>query len=114
MLKRIPIVFTFLLFCIILACSCSRSQSTIVYLDTNKVVVYDNLMAACSSAQSTGLNITEIIPELGTSFIYYQNDLICLRVKVLHENLITSKGISDTIIEIYEIPETNFYLRISK
>lgn len=99
---------------ILVTCSCNRSSLTVVYLDTNKVVVYDNLHSACSSGQSIGKNISEIIPDLGEGFVYFQDHNICLKVKVRKEHLITNQGVSDAIIDVYELPGTSYFLRITK
>jgi len=112
MSKKICAVF--LCFFIFTTCSCNRSSITTVYLDANKVVVYDNLQSACSSGQSIGKNIIDIIPNLGESYVNIQDKTICLKAKIRKEKLITSHGISNTIIEVYEIPGTNYFLRIAK
>lgn len=113
MSKKIFSIF-FCIFIITIICSCSRSSITIVYLNVNKVVVYDSLSSACSSGQSIGKSITEIIPNLGKSFVSYKDETICLKARIRKEKLITSHGVSNTIIEVYEIPETNYFLRLAK
>lgn len=112
MLKK----FFFIFFCffILTSCSINRSDTTTVSLNINEVVVFDDLKSACSSGKSIGKNIVEIIPDLGESFVYYKDETICLKVKIRKEHLITNSGISKSIIDIYEIPETNYFLRISK
>ena len=102
------------IFILTIICSCTRYSITTVYLNVNKVVVYDNLSSACSSGQSIGKSITEIIPDLGKSFVSYNNETICLKVRIRKEKLITSHGVSNTIIEVYEIPESSYFLRLSK
>ena len=112
MSKKIFAVF--LCFFIFTTCSCNRSSITVVYLNINKVVVYDDFKSACSSGESIGKNITDIIPNLGNSFLYLQDGIICLKVKIRKEKLVTNYGVSDTLIDVYEIPETNYFLRITK